>query len=29
MSDGFLVVGERRFQVGDSLEEDFVREKVL
>lgn len=26
---GFLVVGERRFQVGDSLEEDFVREKVL
>ena len=27
--NGFLVVGERRFQVGDSLEEDFVREKVL
>jgi len=26
---GFLVVGERRFQVGDSLEEDFVREIVL
>jgi len=26
---GFLLVGERRFQVGDSLEEDFVREKVL
>jgi ribosomal protein S18 acetylase RimI-like enzyme len=26
---GFLVVGERRFQVGDSLEEDFVREMVL
>ena len=26
---GFLVVGERRFQVGDSLEKDFVREKVL
>jgi diamine N-acetyltransferase len=26
---GFLVVGERRFPVGDSLEEDFVREKVL
>jgi len=26
---GFLVVGERRFQVGDSLEEDFVRERVL
>jgi ribosomal protein S18 acetylase RimI-like enzyme len=26
---GFLVVGERRFQVGDSLEEDFVRENVL
>jgi len=26
---GFLVVGERRFQVGDSREEDFVREKVL
>ena len=27
--NGFLVVGERRFQVGDSLEEDFVREKVF
>ena len=27
--NGFLVVGERRFQVGDSLDEDFVREKVL
>ena len=27
--NGFLVVGERRFQVGDNLEEDFVREKVL
>ena len=27
--NGFLVVGERRFQVGGSLEEDFVREKVL
>ena len=26
---GFLVVGERRFQVGESLEEDFVREKAL
>ena len=26
---GFLLVGERRFQVGDSLEEDFVRELVL
>jgi len=26
---GFLVVGERRFQVGESLEEDFVREMVL
>ena len=26
---GFVLVGERRFQVGDSLEEDFVREKVL
>ena len=26
---GFLVVGERRFQVGESLEEDFVRERVL
>jgi tRNA (guanine37-N1)-methyltransferase len=26
---GFLVVGERSFQVGDSLEEDFVREMVL
>ena len=26
---GFLLVGERRFQVGDSLEEDFVRERVL
>ena len=26
---GFLLVGERRFQVGDSLEEDFVREMVL
>jgi tRNA (guanine37-N1)-methyltransferase len=25
---GFLVVGERGFQVGDSLEEDFVREMV-
>ena len=27
--NGFVLVGERRFQVGDSLEEDFVREKVL
>lgn len=27
--NGFLVVGKRRFQVGASLEEDFVREKVL
>lgn len=27
--NGFLVVGARRFQVGESLEEDFVREKVL
>ena len=27
--NGFLVVGERRFEVGDSLEEDFVREKVF
>jgi diamine N-acetyltransferase len=27
--NGFLLVGERRFQVGDSLEEDFVREKVF
>ncbi len=26
---GFLVVGERRFEVGDSLEEDFVREKIF
>lgn len=26
---GFVLVGERRFQVGDSLEEDFVREKIL
>ena len=26
---GFEVVGERRFQVGESFEEDFVREKVL
>ena len=26
---GFLLVGERSFQVGDSLEEDFVREMVL
>ena len=26
---GFLVVGERSFQVGESLEEDFVREMVL
>jgi ribosomal protein S18 acetylase RimI-like enzyme len=26
---GFLLVGERRFQVGDTLEEDFVRELVL
>jgi len=26
---GFDVVGERSFQVGDSLEADFVREKVL
>ena len=26
---GFLVVGERSFQVGDSLEEDFVREMIL
>ena len=27
--NGFLLVGERRFEVGESLEEDFVREKVL
>ena len=27
--NGFVLVGERRFQVGDSLEEDFVRELVL
>ena len=27
--NGFLVVGERRFEVGDSLEEDFVREKIF
>ena len=27
--NGFLLVGERGFQVGDSLEEDFVREKVF
>ena len=27
--NGFVVVGERKFQVGDSLEEDFVRELVL
>jgi len=27
--NGFVVVGERRFQVGDRLEEDFVRENVL
>jgi ribosomal protein S18 acetylase RimI-like enzyme len=26
---GFELVGERSFQVGDSLEADFVREKVL
>ena len=26
---GFKLVGERSFQVGDSLEADFVREKVL
>ena len=26
---GFLVVGERSFRVGESLEEDFVREMVL
>ena len=26
---GFRLVGERSFQVGDSLEEDFVREMVL
>lgn len=26
---GFEVVGERSFQVGDSLESDFVREKLL
>jgi ribosomal protein S18 acetylase RimI-like enzyme len=26
---GFLVVGERRFQVGENLERDFVREMVL
>ena len=26
---GFLLVGERRFQVGENLEEDFVRELVL
>ena len=26
---GFLVIGERRFQVGESFEEDFVREMVL
>ena len=27
--NGFLVVGERRFEVGDCLEEDFVREKIF
>ena len=27
--NGLLVVGERRFEVGDSLEEDFVREKIF
>ena len=27
--NGFVVVGERRFEVGDSLEEDFVREKAF
>lgn len=27
--NGFFVVGERSFEVGDSLEEDFVREKVF
>jgi len=27
--NGFFVVGERRFEVGDSLEEDFVREKLF
>ena len=26
---GFVIVGERSFQVGESLEDDFVREKVL
>jgi len=26
---GFAIVGERSFQVGESLEDDFVREKVL
>lgn len=27
--NGFVLVGERRFQVGESLEKDFVREKAL
>lgn len=27
--NGFFVVGERQFEVGDSLEEDFVREKLF
>lgn len=27
--NGLLVVGERSFEVGDSLEEDFVREKIF
>jgi ribosomal protein S18 acetylase RimI-like enzyme len=26
---GFIVVGTRKFQVGDSFESDFVREKNL
>lgn len=26
---GFVIVGERSFQVGESLEDDFVREKAL
>ena len=26
---GFVIVGERSFQVGESIEDDFVREKAL
>jgi len=26
---GFVIVGERSFLVGESLEDDFVREKAL